>query len=216
MSAKRDSDYDDRSSDGSDSEGSLVDFIMKSDDEEDFSEPGSAGENADTTLVAEFPYDAALLQEPADTSGPRRSRRQTKVPVRYVDDKYAQLMFDDVEMDLLAKSDEDEAAASNGDDEDEDEDYEQASDEDTDAEGSGSDDNLDEEWHDEEVASTTEPRAEAKSEAKSKKAKKKKEVAPVEGVLTAPATVLTKRSASSVGAADAVAKRSKVERKGQT
>ena len=89
-----DRDDDARSTDGSDSEGSLVEFIAKSDDEEE-EEPVVLSDDDAVDLVKEFPFDARLLEE-RDTAGPRRSRRTKKVPVRYVDPNYAKLMLDDV------------------------------------------------------------------------------------------------------------------------
>lgn len=90
-----DRDDDARSTDGSDSEGSLVDFIIKSDDEGEEEEPVVLSDDDVVDLVKEFPFDARLLEE-HDTTGPRRSRRTKKVPVRYVDPNYAKLMLDDV------------------------------------------------------------------------------------------------------------------------
>ncbi len=107
MSSKNKSDYDDRSSDGSDSEGSLVDFIMKTEDEEDSEDENVESDvNADAALVNEFPYDPALLEEETNATGPRRSRRQRKAPTRYVDARFNKLMFDDVELDKLSDDDE--------------------------------------------------------------------------------------------------------------
>ena len=85
-----------RSSDGSDSEGSLVDFIVKDakSDEEIESEPEEDTRDEVTQLVEDFPYDKTLLEE--DTSGgPRRSRRNRKAVVRYQDPNYGKLMYDD-------------------------------------------------------------------------------------------------------------------------
>lgn len=110
MSSKNESDYDDRSSDGSDSEGSLVDFIMKTEDE-DSEDEDVESDNDDAALVNEFPYDPALLEEETNATGPRRSRRQRKAPTRYVDAQFNKLMFDDVELDKL--SDDDEADPAN-------------------------------------------------------------------------------------------------------
>lgn len=88
-----DREEDARSTDGSDSEGSLVEFIAKSDGEEEEAVVLSDDDAID--LVKEFPFDARLLEED-DATGPRRSRRTKKVPVRYVDPNYAKLMLDDV------------------------------------------------------------------------------------------------------------------------
>ena len=90
-----DRDDDARSTDGSDSEGSLVDFIIKSDDEEEEEEPVVLSDDDVVDLVKEFPFDKRLLEE-HDTTGPRRSRRTKKDPTRYVDPNYAKLMLDDV------------------------------------------------------------------------------------------------------------------------
>ena len=90
-----DREEDARSTDGSDSEGSLVDFITKTDDEEEEEETVVLSDDDVVDLVKEFPFDARLLEE-HDTTGPRRSRRTKKVPVRYVDPNYAKLMLDDV------------------------------------------------------------------------------------------------------------------------
>lgn len=158
MSSKYDTEDGGCSSDGSDSEGSLVDFILKSEDEEEVpSGEETDNEDADAALVNEFPYDPALLQEPETTSGPRRSRRQRKAPVRYVDDKYAQLMYDDVELDKLDESDEDEAAPANPDSEDED--YEQGSECDSDDESDESESEQEDNSHDEPADSTNEDTA---------------------------------------------------------
>ena len=110
---------DDRSSDGSDSEGSLVDFITKSEDEEVESEDEATDvplkkDEIAKQLLEEFPYDKSLLNE-TNTSGPRRSRRQRKNITRYRDPEYEKLMMDDVEMDGIELSEEDV-----GDDSDED------------------------------------------------------------------------------------------------
>lgn len=96
----------------------------------------------------------SLLEESKDNSGPRRSRRERKAPVRYVDDKYAKLMFDDVELDKLdAVSDEDKPAV---DSESEDDDYEQGSEEESDEDGSEADTEDDMDWQDEEHKSSNE------------------------------------------------------------
>jgi len=158
MSTKNDTDGGGCSSDGSDSEGSLVDFILESEDEEDvpFGE-GMDDEDANAMLVNEFPYDPSLLQEARTTSGPRRSRRQRKAPVRYVDDKYVQLMYDDVELDKLDESDADETTAVNA--ESEDEDYEQESECDSSDESDQSDVEQQDDSHDEMTDSTNEDTA---------------------------------------------------------
>ncbi|MAM67757.1 MAG: hypothetical protein CMM12_03275 [Rhodospirillaceae bacterium] len=114
-----DIEFECRSTDGSDSEGSLKDFLV--DDE------GSEEETPDTvdaaptdlaqSLVDEFPFDRALLEE-TTTQGPRRSRRSTKPVTRYVDDQYAKLMYDDVDTDEL--EDDEDIAPPNKEEEDED------------------------------------------------------------------------------------------------
>ena len=107
-----------RSSDGSDSEGSLVDFIVKGDDDDDDIEIEVQPDTRDevTQLVEDFPFDKALLKE--DTSGgPRRSKRNRKQVTRYQDANYGKLMYDDVDMDKLSDSDEDNK--NNNDDEEE-------------------------------------------------------------------------------------------------
>lgn len=114
-----DNEFECRSTDGSDSEGSLKDFVI--DDE------GSEEETPDTvdaaptdlaqSLVDEFPFDRALLEE-TTTQGPRRSRRSTKPVTRYVDDQYAKLMYDDVDADGL--EDDEDIAPPNKEEEDED------------------------------------------------------------------------------------------------
>jgi hypothetical protein len=98
---------DARSTDGSDSEGSLVDFVLNSDDEEEDAH-GGGGDEGTVDLVKEFPFDARLLEE-RDATGPRRSRRAKKVPVRYIDPNYAKLMLDDVS-DLEEEEEEEEIA----------------------------------------------------------------------------------------------------------
>ena len=91
------SDCDDvRSTDGSDSEGSLREWIARSDEEEDHSGDGlSSDDDEVTTLVNEFPFEKSLLEENT-TDGPRRSRRNKRTPNRYVDNNYAQIMLADV------------------------------------------------------------------------------------------------------------------------
>ena len=118
---------DERSTDGSDSEGSLKDFILHSEDEEEEEEQEEKEMDASTLaneLVKEFPYDKSLLEE-QNTSGPRRSRRTRQAPTRYVDDRYVKLMYDDVDMDKLSESDDD---ASPVNDQSEDEDYDEDAD----------------------------------------------------------------------------------------
>ncbi len=91
---------EERSTDGSDSEGSLKDFLASEEDEssgDDLSD--TEEENDDTALLKEFPYDKALLEE-ASSTGPRRSRRVRKQTTHYVDERYVKLMLADVESDL--------------------------------------------------------------------------------------------------------------------
>jgi len=115
-----------RSTDGSDTEGSLCDFIEHSDDDAEGGGAGVAEEGEEEEeeltpeaevqqLVEEFPFDRALLaEEPAAADAPRRSRR-TRAPVkRYVDANYETLMLEDVSD--LSESDEEEAASDGGSD----------------------------------------------------------------------------------------------------
>lgn len=85
-----------RSSDGSDSEGSLVDFIVKGGDSEEEEESEVEEDTRDevTQLIEDFPFDKSLLEED-NTGGPRRSRRNRKAVVRYQDPNYGKLMYDD-------------------------------------------------------------------------------------------------------------------------
>ena len=121
---------EERSTDGSDTEGSLADFIEHTDDEEanDDDDEAEEGRNDEPELtaeaevrelVAEFPFDRALLEDedPAPSRadgvdgavGVRRSRR-TRAPVkRYVDSNYASLMLEDAS-DLSDSSEEDASA----------------------------------------------------------------------------------------------------------
>lgn len=98
-----------RSTDGSDSEGSLCDFIAHDDNseaEEESVVSGEEEENEGAALQKEFPFDRNLLEE-RSSDGPRRSRRTRKPVTKYVDEHYAKLMFDDVETDNLESSEED-------------------------------------------------------------------------------------------------------------
>ena len=112
------------SSDGSDSEGSLAEFILGSEDEEGGEVPAvdEEPENEAQTLAQELtPEERALMAQKQEEGAPRRSRRARKAPVRYVDDKYAELMLtkggaadlDDV---MAPSSDEEEPAAESDDD----------------------------------------------------------------------------------------------------
>ena len=119
-----DGDMESRSSDGSDTEGSLVDFIASDpdsdeeefgpDEEQDVEETPLTSEQEVQELQDEFPFDRKLLEE-TDQTGPRRSRRARKQVSRYVDDDYAEIMLADVS--------EDEAGAEedSGDEEDDEE-----------------------------------------------------------------------------------------------
>ena len=109
------------SSDGSDSEGSLAEFILGSEDEEGevVNLPDDDPENEAVALAQELSPEERALMEEKTSSGPRRSRRARKAPVRYVDDKYAELMLTkggaaDLE-EVLAPSSDEEAAESDGD-----------------------------------------------------------------------------------------------------
>ena len=93
---------DDRSTDGSDSEGSLVDFVVKDDDDNSDAEnllPDHPEEKTEVQLLQEeFPYDKRLLEETPST-GPRRSKRQRRSISRYQDPDYGKLMYDDADSD---------------------------------------------------------------------------------------------------------------------
>ena len=86
------------SSDGSDTDGSLAEFIQDSDDggADDGVEPAidDNPEDEAQTLAQELtPEERALMEQKTEEGQPRRSRRARKAPVRYVDDKYAELML---------------------------------------------------------------------------------------------------------------------------
>ncbi len=92
-------DEDDRSSDGSDSAGSLVDFLVNDDDEDD-EDVATEDEGTEAkALVEDFPYDKRLLEEDESTTGPRRSKRQRRSVQRYQDPEYLKLMLEDVDDD---------------------------------------------------------------------------------------------------------------------
>ena len=101
------------STDGSDTEGSLADFIEKdpsgSEEEEEEEESDLDEEREAQELVAEFPFDRALLEEQqpaaAEEAPLRRSRRARAAPTRYVDEKYETLMMEDVS-DISSESEE--------------------------------------------------------------------------------------------------------------
>lgn len=110
------------SSDGNDSEGSLVEFIMESGDEEELepaidNEPEDEAQALAQELTAE---ERALMEEKQEEGAPRRSRRTRKAVVRYVDDKYAELMLTrggaaDLD-DVMAPSSDEEPAEESDDD----------------------------------------------------------------------------------------------------
>jgi len=90
---------DDRSTDGSDSEGSLVDFVVNDDECEVQPLPDHPNEKNEVELLQEeFPYDKRLLEQDTST-GPRRSKRQRRTVSRYQDPEYGKLMYDDVDSD---------------------------------------------------------------------------------------------------------------------
>ena len=130
-----------RSTDGSDSEGSLRDFIVDSDDDEDVAtelhddDDDAAGAGSKTVspmpagpddtaeeareLIRDFPYDPALLEMERPLI--RRSARASRPVVRYVDPEYRDLVLRDGDVDL----DEvfcDAAAGADADDDDDDDD----------------------------------------------------------------------------------------------
>ena len=134
------SDLDDetRSTDGSDSEGSLVDFIVKDEtDAEDFSgdeEEDKEEDEANALLKSLTAEERALMEQSKNTEGPRRSSRNRKTVTRYVDDNYGKLFYDDVEVEKLVSSDDDGKAQTDSDDDfeltgnsstDEDEEYDE-------------------------------------------------------------------------------------------
>lgn len=99
---------DDRSDD-EDSVGSLIDFIVSSDSEnEDYvdtedEEVTTASTALASELVASLPYEVSGGTV-VDPSGRRRSTRNRRAPERYVDpDHYEKLMFDDVSMEDLSE-----------------------------------------------------------------------------------------------------------------
>ena len=111
------------SSDGEDSDGSLCEFILGSEDEEELPEPTVDNEPEDEAqalaqeLTAE---ERALMEQKREEGAPRRSRRTRKAVVRYVDDKYAELMLTrggaaDLD-DVMAPSSDDEPAAESDED----------------------------------------------------------------------------------------------------
>lgn len=111
------------SSDGEDSDGSLCEFILGSEDEEELPEPAVDNEPEDEAqalaqeLTAE---ERALMEQKREEGAPRRSRRTRKAVVRYVDDKYAELMLTrggaaDLD-DVMAPSSDDEPAAESDED----------------------------------------------------------------------------------------------------
>jgi len=116
-----DIDLETRSTDGSDSEGSLCDFVTKDDDDNDIVSSGEEEDEPErdesAVLREEFPYDKSLLEDTRVPGKPRRSRRTRKQATRYMDPDYAKLMYDDVEVDKLSSSD-DETNKSGAEDDD--------------------------------------------------------------------------------------------------
>jgi hypothetical protein len=94
---------EERSTDGSDSEGSLVDFIVKDDDDDEDTIEQMPEVDEATMLQESFPYEKELLQEKPST-GPRRSKRKRKAVTRYQDPSYSKLMYDDVDVQDVLKS----------------------------------------------------------------------------------------------------------------
>ena len=79
-----------------DSPGSLVEFVVGDEEEEEV----EAQDEEDDEAVPEFPYEQDVLAEHTwERSGPRRSLRSRKAPERYIDtiqDSIARLYLDDV------------------------------------------------------------------------------------------------------------------------
>ena len=117
---------DDRSTDGSDSEGSLVDFVVKDDECEIEPLPDHPDEKTEVELLQrDFPYDRRLLEEDRST-GPRRSKRQRRSVSRYQDPDYGKLMYDDVDSEEVNRP------LTDDDDPSEDSNFEDASDDESD------------------------------------------------------------------------------------
>ena len=127
---------EDRSTDGSDTEGSLVDFIAADDDSDDDGVPTTPHEEEEEEqmqdpqaevqeLVADFPYDKALLEEDAGAAGGlRRSRRQRAPVTRYQDDNYERMMMEDVsDMESSAAEEDEEEGGQQQEEDEEDDEY---------------------------------------------------------------------------------------------
>ena len=111
-----DSDLDVISSDEDDSEGSLVDFIVNSSDEE---EEVDDDEHEDSDVSEDIEDDEDIIQQYSskmetegivtDQNGRRRSTRISKgrPPCRYVDENYRELLLEDVGSDIDHLVDED-------------------------------------------------------------------------------------------------------------
>ena len=88
-------------SEDSDSAGSLKDFIVSSDSDEDV--VGDTDDEATTAstalaqeLISSVPFDAAAGGTVVTSDGLRRSTRRRKPVERYVDDNFLKMMLDDV------------------------------------------------------------------------------------------------------------------------
>ena len=91
------SDLDTRSTDGSDTAGSLCDFVVD-DDASDATVDGATPQDDDVEedAVPAYPFDPAVLAaHMVEQAGPRRSMRSRREPVRYVDDEMARLLLSD-------------------------------------------------------------------------------------------------------------------------
>lgn len=127
---------EERSTDGSDTEGSLKDFI-ESDPDSDAEDPYSVDAEEDeepvdakteaAELAADFPFDKSLLEEDADAAegAPRRSRRARAPVKRYLDSAYAERMLEgaDPEDVLQSESEEEEEDEADADADSESEDF---------------------------------------------------------------------------------------------
>ena len=110
---------EERSTDGSDTEGSLKDFI-ESDPDSDAEDPYSVDAEEDeepvdakteaAELAADFPFDKSLLEEDADAAegAPRRSRRARAPVKRYLDSAYAERMLEGADPADVLQSDSEE------------------------------------------------------------------------------------------------------------
>lgn len=102
---------DDQRSDDEESAGSLIDFIVSSEDSADVGEYVDTEDEEVTTastalaseLVDSLPYEVTGGTV-VDGTGRRRSTRNRRAPERYVDpDHYEKLMYDDVSMEELSE-----------------------------------------------------------------------------------------------------------------